>query len=145
MKEQEMGRRQSGAAALLMLVLAACGCGEEKATVSGTVRYRGKPLKSGTVTFTGTGNRTFAAKIDEQGRYTVSGLAAGSATATVTSPRPVPAPRIKLPQPVEGAEGPSPAAQRGWFAIPPQYGEPNRSGLRYTLTGGDNNVDIDLK
>ena len=144
MKERKRGKERVGMATLL-LVLAAAGCGEGKVTVSGTVRYRGKPLTSGTVAFTGSDNRTFTGKIDERGRYTVSGLSAGKAAAAVNSPRPQTPPKVKMPHPVEGGEAPSAAALRGWFAIPPQYGQADRSGLSYTLTGGDNTVDIELR
>ena len=34
---------------------------------------------------------------------------------------------------------------RGWFPIPAQYDNPRTSNLKFTLVGGENSIDINLK
>jgi hypothetical protein len=70
---------------LLLLVGLAAGCGST-GTISGTVTYKGKPLKAGTVSFMTTeGGHVASGEIKEDGTYTVSRVPAGPAKVTVKS------------------------------------------------------------
>jgi hypothetical protein len=46
-------------------------------------------------------------------------------------------------QPTTPPKAPSPVA--GWFPIPSDYGDINKSRLTYTVKKGPNTYDIDLK
>src|SRR5438552_2816989 len=57
------------AAALSFVIV---GCSAQKALVSGTVRFKGQPLSSGTVLFHGADGRVEYSLISEDGNYTIA-------------------------------------------------------------------------
>ena len=124
--------------ALLMLVVGCGGIGD----VSGTVTYKGKPLPWGTVLFEGSDKAISQGNIEADGSYIVPGVAIGEAQVAVNSPNPKSI-QLLTKNPNQKPE-PYPDVP-GWFAIPKQYEKPATSGLTYTIKGGENKIDIELK
>jgi hypothetical protein len=139
-----------GLAVCLALLVAGCS---SRGTVSGTVTYQGKPLPSGTVTFIPERGPAVTAVIDE-GKYTAEKVAAGPAKVAVASVSvEVPPGFVKHMQPPKDAPIP-PEARKALEAgaqikkgvkLPENYADPDKSGLTYTVTGGPQTYDIDLK
>jgi hypothetical protein len=131
------------AVAAALLTLAAAGCAG-RGDVSGKVTYKGKPLVWGTVQFEGSDKIIKQGNINSDGTYTIRGLAPGEAKAAVSSINP----RSSdfQPRQVEGRPPPKPRPEvKGWFPIPEKYDTPHKSGLVYTIKGGENTIDIELE
>ena len=143
------------------------GCGTSPGQISGTVRYKDKPLSGGIVTFFPTsGQGAFNAPIQSDGSYTLYKAPAGkgklavkSAPDASSSLNPMmqkmvqdiksgkmqlsPEAREKLPPNVKKAlESPS---QKELVSIPASFGDPEKSGLELDVSGGKQTHDIELK
>jgi hypothetical protein len=128
-----MARRTSGLILLGLLLLSA-GCGRGWGNVSGTVRYKGKPLPNGTITFYDEANQTVSGRIEADGKYSVNKVAAGKVKITVAAPMP-----IFLP----GDE----TAKKQFVNmpnLPAHYADAEKSGLSRDITAGSQTLDIDL-
>jgi hypothetical protein len=157
-------RRPAGLLALAAL-LGAAGC-TSYGEVSGKVTYKGKSLKGGSITFTIPGKGSVAAQIAEDGSYTVAQVPAGEAriaveTKSVGPPAKAPGPMAfmrgppKMTPPKESdlpkdahapmSTAPPKADLKRYVPIPDQYGDPEKSGLTFKVTGGAQTHDIDLK
>src|SRR5262245_18157656 len=84
------GKRLSGWV-LAGVFLGALGCKGSVSELSGTVRVKGEPLPSGTLTFTGADGKKAYSALGSDGRYSVRGLAEGQAKVSVVSHPRVPA------------------------------------------------------
>ena len=126
------------AAALLVLMLVGCGRGD----MSGKVTFQGKPVVFGTVMVHGKDGLRQGA-IQPDGSFTVHDIATGEARVSVNSPNPKSIDLYPNKNPNFKQE-PYPDVP-GWFAIPGKYGEVETSGLTYTIRGGNNAIDIELK
>jgi hypothetical protein len=120
-----------------LLLLAGAGCGSNRsAEVAGTVRFKDRPLASGSVTFVDAEGKRAHSPIAPDGRYTVRGLATGPAQVCVSSHPPVPAGLLR------------PEEQRGHaataVAIPARYARPETSGLEVQVRRGRQERDLDL-
>jgi hypothetical protein len=134
----------------LALLLAGCS---STGTVSGTVSYKGKPVPAGSVLFVPAHGPAVTAVIDD-GKYTAEKVAAGPAKIAVTSfSLEAPAGFVQHMQPPKDAPIP-PEARKALEAgaqikkgikVPEDYADPDKSGLTYTVTGGAQTHDIDLK
>lgn len=118
-----------------LLALAALGC-QGRGDVSGKVTSRGKPLVFGTILFVGSDGILRQSNLAKDGSYAVHGVRTGEARVAVHSPNPR---RITV------LEGPPYPNVPGWFAIPKHYESIDTSGLTYTIKGGSNMIDIELK
>jgi hypothetical protein len=133
------------------------GC-SSSATVSGKVTYQARPLTGGTVLFTSTeGKGSRSAQIGEDGSYTIPNMPTGPVKIAVETKSAQPPtmlggqPNMKPPP---GVDLPPEAAKSGVYGdskkktaepIPEEYGDPDRSGLEYTVTRGSQTKNIDLK
>jgi hypothetical protein len=133
---------------VLALALLTVGC-SSKGTVSGKVIYKGKPLAGGMVTFVPEGGgAAVTAPIQEDGSYTIAKIPPGPVKIAVFLPKPEVKTKSKLPAdvPEEGAkmfasrEGAGRSGQGD-----PKLGDPNQSGLTYTVISGAQNHDIEIK
>jgi hypothetical protein len=129
-----MIRRASGLVLLGLLPLLA-GCGRGWGEVSGTVRYQGKPLPMGTITFYDEVNGVGPGILDADGNYSVKKVAAGKVKITVTAPMPI---FMK-----GDTEGPK------WLAkmpkdFPARYADTEKSGLERDIKAGSQTLDFDL-
>ena len=124
-----VARLLGGMAAALALAASGCGTGN----VSGTVRFNGKPLPKGRVTFVSqkTAGVFLTAPLAEDGSYRIAGCPAGPVKITVQTV----APR---------SGGARPGAKAA-PAIPARYADADRSDLEYNVTRGPQTHDIDLK
>jgi hypothetical protein len=143
-------------AALMLLLfsatLLAAGCGIATGDVTGTVTYKGKALKSGTVTFF-TEHGAKGDEIKEDGTYTVKEVPCGEAKVTVVCQddekmvayvKALSAASREKKE--KAAPPPPPPPAGGTFAlIPEHYGQPDKSGLTATVNRGLNKKDLELK
>jgi hypothetical protein len=160
-------RRSAGLLAVAAL-LGAAGC-KSYGDVSGKVTYKGQPLKGGTVTFTTPGKGSVSAPIAEDGSYTAARVPAGEARIAVETKSVGPPAQTKGPaafkrgppklRPPKDKDlesmpkdahapmsGDLPKADYKRFVpVPEQYADPEKSGLTFTVTGGPQTHDIDLK
>lgn len=114
------------------------GCGGKPATVTGVVSMDGKPLERGTVGFMPTqGGMLAAGIIQPNGSYQLktnrdAGLDVGEYQVTVSSREP-------------GKEDPNGGPPMpGPYITPRRYARASTSGLKYQVTKGSNEIDIDL-
>jgi len=159
---QAIGTTRRLCVVVASLVLMGCGdAGPELASVSGTVTKGGKPLAGVNVTFTpknpgpSSGARTDAAGkfilISQSGR---SGAAIGDHKATLqdvaasgvdSNSDPKAAMEAMMKARSGGAKGknvdPSRAAAAA-TSFPPEYGDPAKTPLSYTVKSGSNEFDI---
>jgi hypothetical protein len=146
-----------------LTVLLTAGCGGP-GEVSGKVYYKGKPLvvPGGMVTFAHPTKGMFSGPITSDGSYTIFKVPPGEVKIAVLSLPPrrgnsrqqqmmkgMKSGKVdkgKLPpemkQMLEETETPR-AGQT--VQLPPQYSDPEKSGLTYTVTAGKQTHDIELK
>jgi hypothetical protein len=141
--------RQTITLAAACLLLGLTGCGKGQATISGTVTFEGKPLKFGSVFMVGEDRESHSSEIGADGTYRIEKVPFGNARVVVSSIDPqenlVPA----FPNNRPGALGPKLPPGRvnneGWFPIPADYGDLNKSGLTLTVDQANKVFDIPLK
>lgn len=139
-------------------------------TIKGKVTYKGTVLKTGNINFVGTeGQGSSAAQIGEDGTYTIATLNAGSYKVVIETesynpgrltaqnkfaPKQNDAPVKPLDpsiKPPEGYHPSSPAdaqalrAGSRYTEIPAKYGKAETTDLTFTVTGGSQTFDIELK
>lgn len=133
-------------------LLATSGCGGgaegdkfkgERGSVSGTITYKGAPVPAGSsVVFQAAVGYTAGGKTNEKGEYTLtyegkSVMPAVAYTVQVSAPAGAPATidPAKMGQPSAPAVAP----------IPVKYSSGATSGLEFTVKGGANKADFELK
>lgn len=137
----------------LGLSLATIGCGRSTGTISGKVYYKNAPLKGGNVTFLTKDKKiSKLAEIKEDGSYDIERMPAGEAFIMVDTSALKPSQGMHMNAPPKGVEPPpgyeSPNVKedaKRYVPIPPQYADPDKSGLTYTITGGKQTHDINLQ
>jgi hypothetical protein len=120
------------------LLAAAVGCGNSdipKITLTGTVRYNGKPVSSGLLRFTGPNGFYSAASVQPDGTYTVTDVIPGELKVGI----------MDEPQGAGGPEGKSAGPRPAPLTVPAKFREPETSGLVYTVTADMTTLDIDIK
>jgi hypothetical protein len=136
-------------AALGLVLTLLCGCGEGPGTVVGEVRYNGKPLPAGRVTFYSQPDARHAQAADiRDGTYTIQKFPPGPVVITVETFRPsqgkpvIPKGVTALPSGAGGQDAP-----RRWqyVPIPHSYRDRERTGLKYTVTPGQQTHDITIE
>ena len=144
-------------ARLVMLVvlagaLAVAGCGRSSGTVTGTVTYKGKALKGGSVVFippAGGEAATVSAQIGEDGTFTAEKVPVGDVKVTVDTSYLKPAPRTgpREYQAPPGHENPNKSSGNSganYVPIPPKYADPAQTPLKCTVKSGSQKYDIPL-
>jgi hypothetical protein len=125
--------RRAMALSVLATVLVA-GCGAPTGDISGLVTYNGEPLPSGVVSFVAEQGRNRdkvkLAGITSDGKYEIQRCLCGEVRIGVQTP-----PAIK---------GRFAGAGIPTIEIPPQYADPDTSGLTYTVQPGPQSFDIKL-
>jgi hypothetical protein len=135
------------AAALLLIVPACAESGPAMGRVSGTVKYKGRPVTKGNVAFIATdGNRMNASgTITPDGNFTLhtpnfgSGAILGDYDVAITGAEP-PSEDGVLP-----GMAPLRKKETDSSVIPKKYEDPKTSGLKETVKSGTNTFDFDLK
>ena len=147
----------------LLLSAIVCGCGQSQAPpeavykVTGTVKYRGKPVVGADLTFLNAEKkRSGFGRTNDKGEYTVTtftpndGAVEGKSMLTVTKyiPPPVTAPEADIESeayqpPGFGKQATKPPVLKS--EVPARYANQATSGLIAVVTKeGPNKVDIDL-
>jgi hypothetical protein len=128
------------------LAMSGLGC-QRTGNVAGKVSYQNKPVVFGTIMVVASDGNIHQASIREDGSYSVQGVRVGEARIAVNSSDPT-APLVTKP----GQMGANPEENQRradlrtkWFPLPKDLGDPNKSGLKVQVKGGDNNHNIPLK
>jgi hypothetical protein len=133
---------------LTLLLAANAGCGEMKGRVSGQVSFNGSPLPAGKITFICEGGNKPVLSADiREGKYEIKEVPVGSVKITVATYKPsgtVERPHGLGPTKRPGTDNTPPAPPQEYVAIPPHYGQPDRSNLAYDVKAGDQEHDIRL-
>lgn len=132
-------------ASALFLIIGLTGCGKTgvESTVSGTVKYQGKPLITGYVLLQFDDGNSVNGNIAVDGSYSVRTTFAGHAKVAVGSPKPSPpAGEKRGGPPIDLSKLPDPAK---WFEIPAKYADPATSGKDVDIKSGNCVVNIDLE
>jgi len=132
--------RLTGFFFLLPLLLAtSTGCGPSYGKVSGEVKFSGKPIPTGTISFIPKqkGARAVGGTI-QNGQYSVPLVPVGDVTITVNVPPPPPPEKPK--KPVRKKE-----KKKEDEPVPTRYGDPKSSGLSMTVMAGEQTNNIDLQ
>src|SRR5579875_217635 len=121
---------------LILLMFLSCGCGSQsKATVSGKVLYGDKPLTRGNVTFFPEKGGAITTSIEQDGSYRAINVPVGPVKIAVQVPKTEnivpPMDPAKVPEPMKSMVS-APKA----VPIPDKYGNPDQSGLTWTVEGG---------
>jgi hypothetical protein len=145
-----------------VLALWSAGCGASTGTVSGKVTYQGETLGGGSVLFVSPGKKTVSAPIGPDGTYTIVGIPAGPVQIAVetksamppdakqqagmAATRPTIPPDANLPPSAkEMYQNSTAAAAAKYVEIPEELGDPDKSNLTLTVTGGNQDYNIELK
>ena len=140
--------------ALPALALLAAGCGGGKGTVTGEVTYDGKPIPWGRITFLGQeGKKVPRSAWIINGQYTIKDCPTGPVKISVEPLEARAAPKDvgKMAEMAKehGHVDPPPEVIGKKLDIPrdviERYGNPETSGLEYTVESGDNTNNIELK
>jgi hypothetical protein len=119
------------------------GCSPGKGSVSGIVRYQGKPLATGTILFFDERQRVRQSDIREDGSYEVTDVVAGTVRIAVMAPMDIPFQTPGAPKSLTLPGGTS--APRGKsVTLPARYADPAESGLTFPVVRGSNHRDVDL-
>jgi hypothetical protein len=140
-------RKKRVARALLVLVpLAALGCGQAVGDVSGRVTYRGSALPSGTVTLLATDGRPYQGAVRTDGTFRVPGVPVGKAQACVTSYQdPAPnGPKSGGPGRLSGRAAKEVTATAPRSRLPAKYESFQTSGLEVEVLPGETAFDVTL-
>ncbi len=137
-------RRPVGQIALLAVLAAVAGCGAALGTVTGKVTYRGDAIKQGTVLLFGSDGQVWSTLIDRTGSYRLTNISPGPArVAVITHPR-VP-PGLSHPwRSTAGADRTGLRRAAEYVPVPERYGNPEQSGLKFMVHGGEQVYDIPL-
>lgn len=128
---------------VLVLVVLISGCGQstgDRLGLSGTVRFQGAPLQSGTIEFASADAKQLTGSTIKDGKYSVpaaQGLPPGKYTVRISASQEEGATPT-------GPPGPESMTQQAKSLIPPQYNVDSTLTAEVT-EGGDNVFDFDLK
>jgi hypothetical protein len=142
--------KTSACTMLALLVLCALGCwGPGKGDLRGSVKYKGKTVKIGTVSVFGSDGVPKSAVIDrDSGQFHVKDFVTGEVKVTVASPNPkedIVLGRSPDPKKVVAAESANAQALSLWFQIPARYSDVAKTDLVFTLPRGATQKDLELK
>jgi hypothetical protein len=134
---------------ILMAALAASGCGARTAAVAGKVSYRGKVVTSGRVSVKSQDGTGGSGVIQPDGTFVIAKAPVGPVKVAVDNPVPPGLTRggMAVPPGMSPNDPEIKAAReqaRSFVAIPVKYGDPEQSGLTATITGGKNELNLDL-
>ncbi len=125
--------------------LAPMGCGAKKATVKGTISYKGEKLGNGSVMFFGADNKGASSPINADGTYRIDNAPIGSVKITVET---APIPEQESTPMMKGVDMPDMKGKSmkvgPYVKIPARYKDVAQSGLTYQVKSGVQTHDIKL-
>ena len=119
---------------LLAVCLVGCSNGGKKLTIAGTVTYKGEPLRSGILRVVSTGGEFATATIRADGTFTLTDVVPGELQVGIMSE----------PQSSSSSDGKVRSAPRQ-APIPAKYQDPQKAGLKYTITSTSRPLAIELR
>jgi len=120
---------------LVVLVVVALGCGgDRKVTVNGTVSYKGQPLSGGMLQFVGPNGAPAAAMIQRDGKFIMTDVTPGEVKVSI----------MATPQSGPRGDKAPPAPKVAPVELPERYRDPEKSGLKYTITSDTKQLDIKI-
>jgi hypothetical protein len=123
---------------LVLVVLSACSSGSDRCGVSGTVKYKGQPIKAGTITFLNeTTNSAVGGAPITDGKYEIpesNGLKPGTYKVSINYPDPSVPPAPADAPPGEAIPVPE--------LLPPQYNR--ETTLKKEIKPGGEPLDFNL-
>lgn len=132
----------------LLAIVAIAGCKARQAEVTGSVRYRNKPLTSGSVSFYCANGEIRSSIISEDGTYHLAKMAPGSVRVTVAS-------HPRVPQSLRASWGPTrvgpsgarepEAPEKPLVQVPKRYNQPESSELAFEVQPGEQKLDLELR
>ena len=136
---------RAGGCCLILLSALLCGCGSSTGSVKGKVSYKSAPVDYGSVVFLVGDKHAIKAEIGPDGSYEAKGVPYGEAEVEVYS-RSASAEGTVAParHTKGGKEPPAPVAAKG-VAIPENYNDRKKSGLKVTIQKGLTEFNIELK
>ncbi|MBP3954823.1 hypothetical protein J8F10_05945 [Gemmata sp. G18] len=125
--------------------------------MSGSLTYKGQPIKAGTMAFHTPEGTTYAAQISTDGTYSAADLPEGELVVTVNTEHLNPArkppaatgrdteKRMKMMQSRQQPQGSAVVPDEPYIKIPEKYSNPKTSPLTITLQSGRqvHNFDLD--
>jgi hypothetical protein len=133
---------QAGFLALLLCISVA-GCGWGRGEVSGTVRFNGKPLPSGTIQFLGADGIPCAARIQPDGTFSAA-VPVGEAKVIINCVDEAKMNRVLGQLTGRNDRAAPPPSTKNFSLIPQRYADWNASGLSVQVEGGKNLHDFAL-
>ena len=126
------------------------GCGKATGDVKGTVSYKGKILKAGTVNIRGADKVIQQGIIQENGEFFVKAVPTGQAEVSIIAHKPGMEEYMnQLAGRGKGKKGPvvavAPNSEEQWSLIPLKYNQFETSELSIEIKSGENKQDLDLK
>lgn len=126
-------RRYRGLVAVVLCgMIGLVGCGKKetpRVEVTGEVKYQGKVLPVGTVSFVGKGNNVVETSTIKDGKYTIARAPVGEVQISILTP--APPSTMQMKQKVEGKTMETGAASI--VQVPSKYADAGNSGLTYTV------------
>ncbi|MCI0463444.1 MAG: hypothetical protein L0Z62_41430 [Gemmataceae bacterium] len=126
-----------GLAAVVLVPVSGCG-GARKVTVSGTVAYKGQKLSSGFLQFVGPEGAYSGSSIQADGSYIITDVVPGEVKVGVQ-----PTPQGSGSSSSGDKPGADPKAVP--VELPERFRDPEKSGVKYTITPDTRELHIDLK
>jgi len=120
------------------------GCAGKTASVSGSVKFKGELLPSGTITFLGqAGEKKVVAADIKDGKYSIPNLTPGPYIVTFFTTAPS---KGGSPPGGKAIVDPNAAANPTgkYVPIPARYATPDKSGVTYDVQAGAQTKDFDL-
>ncbi len=133
--------KRLGLLAAVVAVAAASGCSggtAKKTTVIGTVTYKGERLQSGILRVTGPEGSFATASIRPDGTFTLTDVVPGEVKVGVME-----APRNSSSSDAKPGTPAAPAKRAA--QLPANVRDPEKSGLKYTITPDMRELTIDIK
>lgn len=127
----------------LFFLFTVAGCAPATGKVKGRVKLVNKYLTAGTVGFVAKGGRVAVGQIDADGNYEIPDAPAGEVKISVQVPSALPGATVKPPPGIPDTR-PKGGAAKPIVPIPAKYGNPETSGLTYTVQPGEQTHDITL-
>jgi hypothetical protein len=142
-------RRYHGSVLLAVFLICslATGCGGgPKGIVTGKISYRGKSLKSGTVTFTPENGPAVGGPIDSEGSYRVEKIPPGMAKISVVAGSGMNSDGIaKVTNPRDPKQMKEAFMSKSTTILPKKFSNPDESGLTFEVKNGIQEKNIELK
>lgn len=139
--------KRSTVAVLALLTISLAGCSDAGSVLHGTVSYRGRPVLSGAIIVLNEDGRAHSGVIQPDGAYRVEHVGRGNVRIGVLSPDPAKARSIVKSDADDGknksrAKSAQGKERGGWFPLPRDTGDPQKSGIACPVDSGNVRYDI---